>query len=73
MATGSPAPLLPGTPSVRPNLLLKAVRGPVLMVALGVLFMLDYSGGISFGRTWPVLLIVFGALKLGEHLGARNA
>jgi hypothetical protein len=53
--------------------LLKAIRGPLLMVTLGILFMLDYSGGISFARTWPVLLIVFGLLKLGEYLGARNA
>ena len=73
MTAGSPPPPLPGTPSARPNLLLRAVRGPVLLVALGVLFMLDYAGGMGFGRTWPVLLIVLGALKLGEHLGARNA
>jgi hypothetical protein len=73
MATGNAAPPLPGTPSARPSTLLKAIRGPLLMVALGSLFMLDYSGGVSFARTWPVLLIVFGLLKLGEYLGAHNA
>jgi hypothetical protein len=52
---------------------LRAIRGPVLLVALGSLFMIDYSGIMGFGRTWPVLLIVFGLLKLGEHLGARTA
>jgi hypothetical protein len=51
----------------------RAIRGPILLVTLGTLFMVDYSGGISFGRTWPVLLIVMGVLWLGEHLGTRNA
>jgi len=41
-------------------------------VTLGALFMIDYSGGVSFGRTWPVLLIVMGVLWLGEHLGTKN-
>jgi len=34
--------------------------------------MIDYSGGVGFGRTWPVLLIVIGVLWLGEHLGTKN-
>jgi hypothetical protein len=53
--------------------LLRAVRGPILLVTLGTLFLIDYAGGVSFGRTWPLLLIVFGLLKLGEHLGAKSA
>jgi hypothetical protein len=73
VAIGNPPPPFPDTPSARPSTLLKAIRGPLLMVTLGILFMLDYSGGVSFARTWPVLLIVFGLLKLGEYLGARNA
>ena len=53
--------------------LLRAIRGPVLLVTLGTLFLIDHSGGISFGRTWPVLLIVLGLLRLGEYLGTRSA
>jgi hypothetical protein len=68
MADGNPSLPLSVSLSV-----LRSIRGPVLLVALGALFMIDYSGGVSFGRTWPVLLIVFGLLKLGEHLGAGNA
>jgi hypothetical protein len=48
--------------------LARSLRGPVLLITLGALFMIDYAGGASLGRTWPVLLIVLGALKLVEHL-----
>jgi hypothetical protein len=47
--------------------LLAAIRGPVLLIALGVLVSLDFAGKVSFWRTWPVLMIVFGVLKLGER------
>jgi hypothetical protein len=53
--------------------LLRAIRGPVLLVTLGALFLIDHSGGMGFGRTWPVLLIVLGILKLGEYMGAKSA
>lgn len=53
--------------------LLRAIRGPVVLVTLGTLFLIDHSGGVSFGRTWPVLLIVLGILRLGEYLGTKNA
>ena len=53
--------------------LLRAIRGPVLLVTLGTLFLIDHSGGIGFGRTWPVLLIVLGMLRLGEYLGTKSA
>ena len=48
--------------------LVAALRGPLMLVTLGSLFLLDYSGHAGFGRTWPVLLIVFGILKLLEYL-----
>jgi hypothetical protein len=53
--------------------LVRSLRGPVLLVTLGTLFMIDHSGGVSFGRTWPVLLIVLGIVRLGEYLGTRSA
>ncbi len=52
--------------------LLAAIRGPVLLVALGLLMAADQLGRMSFSRTWPVLLILFGLFKLAEHLGPRN-
>ena len=42
--------------------LIQAIRGPIMLITLGVLVSLDYFQGISFThRTWPVLLIVFGS------------
>ncbi len=48
---------------------IRAVRGPVLLIILGLLFVAEYYGGqYPFYKTWPVLLIVYGVLKLLEHL-----
>jgi LiaI-LiaF-like transmembrane region len=52
---------------------IRAIRGPVLLILLGGLFALDSFNGISFGRTWPVLLIVFGLLKAMERMGNKTA
>ncbi len=47
--------------------LIQAIRGPLMLITLGVLMVLDYFQGVSFtNRTWPILLIVFGLLKLLE-------
>ncbi len=53
--------------------LLTALRGPVLLITLGVLFAIDYAGGVSVGRTWPALLIVVGLFKLAEHMAVKNS
>jgi hypothetical protein len=54
------------------NSLVCAVRGPIMLIALGVLLAIDYSGGVSFGRTWPALLILFGLFKLAEYGGVKT-
>ena len=41
-----------------------AVRGPVTLITLGVLFALNNFTPYGFDKTWPVLLIVFGLLSL---------
>jgi hypothetical protein len=46
--------------------LLRAIKGPVLMITVGALFALDNFTSLSFGRTWPVLLVVVGLLSLGR-------
>jgi hypothetical protein len=43
------------------------------MILLGVLLAVDHSGGVSFARTWPVLLIVYGLFKLGERAGVKSS
>ena len=52
--------------------LLLAVRGPVMLVTLGLLMAADQLDRVSFSRTWPVLLILFGLFKLAEHLGPKD-
>jgi hypothetical protein len=51
--------------------LIQAVRGPIMLIALGSLVALDYFGVRGFGQTWPVLIILFGVLKLLEKAVAR--
>ena len=51
--------------------LITSLRGPVMLITLGSLLMIDYSGAATFWRTWPILLIVFGFLKLIEHVFAK--
>ncbi len=53
--------------------LLRAVRGPVMLITLGVLLSVDHFGPIGFSRTWPVLLIVYGLFRLLERSGARSS
>ena len=48
--------------------IVRAVRGPILLIVLGLLFVGEYWGQYPFYKTWPVLLIVYGLLKLLEHL-----
>jgi len=44
--------------------LICAIRGPVTLITVGVLFALNNFTPYGFGQTWPVLLIVFGLLSL---------
>ena len=53
--------------------MLRAIRGPVTLITLGVLFALNNFTPYRFSETWPVLLIVFGVLSLlcrGSREGA---
>ncbi len=51
--------------------LLQAARGPVVLITIGGLFLLNQVG-LSFGRTWPLILIVIGVMKLLERLAAHQ-
>jgi hypothetical protein len=46
------------------------VLGPLLLIVLGVLFLLNnlYPGLFRFGKMWPVILIVIGLAKVFEYL-----
>jgi cell wall-active antibiotic response 4TMS protein YvqF/B-box zinc finger protein len=42
----------------------RRLMGPAMLVTLGVLFLLDSVSRVSFGRTWPAILLVIGVIKL---------
>src|SRR3954451_22528497 len=44
--------------------IMRAIRGPITLITVGVLFALNNFTALSFDKTWPVLLIVFGLLSL---------
>ena len=43
---------------------IRAIRGPVTLITIGVLFALNNFTRYGFDQTWPVILIVFGLLSL---------
>ncbi len=52
---GQPAP---------PAQLAFVLRVPLFLIALGGLFLVEDFGGWPFPRTWPILLILWGALLI---------
>ncbi len=47
--------------------LLRAIRGPIMLITVGTLFALDHMTEFSIARTWPAILIVLGLLRLGDR------
>lgn len=48
--------------------IIQAARGPIMLITVGALMVIDYNTPYGFSRTWPVLFIVFGILKLLERM-----
>lgn len=44
--------------------LMQSIKGPIILITIGVLFAFDRFTEFRFSQTWPVLLIVIGLLKL---------
>jgi hypothetical protein len=44
--------------------LVRAAKGPIILITIGVLFAVDRFTDFRFSQTWPVLLIVIGLLQL---------
>ncbi len=51
--------------------LIQAARGPILLMTLGVLLAIHQNTAWGFEQTFPVLIIVFGILKLLERVAMR--
>ncbi len=57
----------------------RSFAGPVVLIVFGVLFLLGNLGYVSWGRLgylfsryWPVLIILWGLVKLAEHFDAQR-
>ncbi len=49
---------------------MSGLMGPVVLITLGCLFLLQefhFGWNYSFGRTWPILLIVIGIVKVLQY------
>jgi hypothetical protein len=42
----------------------RAYRGPIMVITIGILFVLNNFTQFSFGETWPVIIIVAGLISL---------
>jgi len=54
----------------------RSMTGPIVLMTVGVLSLIDNLHGPGWDRTWPVILLVIGLLKLMErsgHLGGPSA
>jgi hypothetical protein len=53
----------------------RSVAGPAILVTIGVLWLVDNLNGPGWDRTWPVILLVVGIIKLMErgYLGGPPA
>lgn len=52
----------------RAALFAQAIRGPVLLITIGILFAVHQAGIVSFSQTWPLIIIVIGVMKLIERM-----
>lgn len=71
----TPVPPVPPLPPRRH----RSFAGPLVLILLGIVFLLGTMGYLSrvrmwhlFANYWPLLLIVWGAVKLFEHQQARR-
>ena len=61
-----------GTPLYRVRLF-RAMRGPVWLILLGMLLLLNNFNILRWGRSWPLLLIVGGLLAFFERTALNDA
>lgn len=56
----------------RPALIAQAIRGPILLITIGILFAIHQAGVLPFSSTWPLIIIVFGLIKLIERMAMQQ-
>jgi hypothetical protein len=50
----------------------RRITGPAMLLTIGILFLLESLAHIGFGRTWPILLLVIGAIQLFQHSASNE-
>ena len=50
----------------------RRLMGPAVVLTLGFLFLFESVGRVSFGRTWPILLLVIGGIKLFQSTASTQ-
>jgi Domain of unknown function (DUF5668)/B-box zinc finger len=48
------------------------LMGPAVLVTIGFLFLFETLGRVSFGRSWPILLLVIGGVKLYQNTASTD-
>jgi hypothetical protein len=51
---------------------LNAVRGPVMLITVGVIFLIGQYSRYGFGDLWPLLLIVAGGIAIAQAFASRE-
>jgi hypothetical protein len=57
-----------------PRCTIRSMRGPAVIITLGVLFLLQEMRGdfFAFHHTWPILLVVMGIVSLASSLAPMD-
>ena len=50
-----------------PRCRMRGLMGPAMLITIGVLFLLQELGVLSFGNSWPVILLVAGGVLLARN------
>jgi hypothetical protein len=61
-----------GTPGYQFRLF-RALRGSVWVTLIGVLFLLDTFGIVSWGHSWPIIIIVAGLMAIFQRVSYSSA
>jgi hypothetical protein len=57
-----------------PRCTIRALAGPAVVITIGVLFLLQEvrGGNFDFGNTYPIILVVLGAILLASSLAPMD-
>ena len=52
---------------MNPYIFIHRIKGPAMLLVFGITALLNEWDIISYGKSWPLYLIVFGVLQLAER------